>query len=356
MRRVVANWTEYGGLVFDQKAKDRPAYADYDVSETPLREDRAVFPLEMLRNVGRARQNRTLKPSDRGVKREASAYALSGIAYCVHCDQQAEEQDNPKLRTKLTGRTDANGIRRLKHKTGITCGVHNRSIPCDDLETDFGRLIKLLEASDEAIDLMTELAIQAENGRITDDEDEFERQKYEAIARCNRRIEAARHLYLDGEISREDYLVRKEQNEREITHWEIRTSETQQIAMELAMCVDAIETMARLWDIANDEDRKGMAQNLFDEVVVNLDTRRIESFKLKPWVDRFLVLRMELYRDDYPELAEEIEAELAENEIPLTHQGQGNHLPHRNAVESQEAKKASVWRKSGMMNQIGMVA
>ena len=34
VRRVVANWTEYGGLVFDQKAKARPAYGDYDVSET----------------------------------------------------------------------------------------------------------------------------------------------------------------------------------------------------------------------------------------------------------------------------------------------------------------------------------
>ena len=207
--------------------------------------------------------------------------------------------------------------------------MNNRSIPCDVLEDDFGRLIKLLEASDESIDPMTELAIQAENGSITDDESEFERQKYEAVARCNRRIEAARHLYLDGEISRDDYLIRKEQNEREITHWEIRTSETQQIAMELAMCVDAIETMARLWDIANDEDRKGMAQNLFDEVVVNLDTRRIESFKLKPWVDRFLVLRMELYRDEYPELAEEIEDELgAEKAIPPA-EGQGNHVPHR---------------------------
>jgi len=99
--------------------------------------------------------------------------------------------------------------------------------------------------------------------------------------------------------------------------------------MELAMCVDAIETMARLWDIANDEDRKGMAQNLFDEVVVNLDTRRIESFKLKPWVDRFLVLRMELYRDEYPELAEEIEDELgSESSIPQA-KGQGNDMPHR---------------------------
>jgi hypothetical protein len=31
-------------------------------------------------------------------------------------------------------------------------------------------------------------------------------------------------------------------------------------------------------------------------------------------------------------------------------------MPHRNAVESQEAKKAILGRKSGMMNWIGMAA
>jgi hypothetical protein len=286
------------------------------------------------------------------VKRESSAYALSGIVYCVHCDQQAEAQDHLKLRTKLTGRTDANGIRRYKHKTGVKCGVHNRSIPCDDLEEDFGRLIRLLTVNEDAINLMTELAIQAESGRISDDEEEFERQKYEAIARCNRRIEAARHMYLDGEIDREDYLIRKEQNEREIAYWETRTTETQEIALELAICLDAIDKMARLWDIADDEDRKGMAQTLFEEVVVNLDTRRIESFKLKPWADRFLVLRMELYRDEYPDIAEEVAADLTEKDIPPADKDQGNDLPHSSAVESQGPKRAIFSGKRRVMNRI----
>ena len=34
-----------------------------------------------------------------------------------------------------------------------------------------------------------------------------------------------------------------------------------------------------------------MAQHLFSEVVFNLDTRRIESFVLKPWTDDFVMLR-----------------------------------------------------------------
>ncbi len=119
VRRVVANWAEYGGMVLDAKAKDRPAYKDYNVDEMPLREDRAVYPLDLLRAVGRVRQARTLRPVDKGVKRQAAAYALSGITYCAHCDDLAMAEHNPKLRTRLTGRTDANGIRRYKHKTGV---------------------------------------------------------------------------------------------------------------------------------------------------------------------------------------------------------------------------------------------
>lgn len=329
IRRVVGNWPEYGGILMDEKSKDRRAYDLPSVDEIALREDRAVFPLELIRKVAQVRKDRSVRPKDKGVKREASPYALSTLAFCAHCAALAEQGNNPRLRSRLTGRTDANGIRRYKHKTGVTCGVHNRSIPCDVLEEDLGRLIKLLTVSQEAIDLMTELAIQAENGSIPDDEQEFERQRDKAIALCHRRIEAAQHLYLDGEMSREDYLARKEQNEREIAHWQTRTTETQQIALELGMCLDVVDKLARLWDMADDEDRQGMAQDIFEEVVVNLDTRRIESFKLKPWIERFLIVRMELYRDEYPELAEEIEGELAEKQTPPADKGQGNDMPHR---------------------------
>src|SRR5690606_30281087 len=107
------------------------------------------------------------------------------------------------------------------------------------------------------------------------------------------------------------------------------TTETQQIALALGMCLDIVDKLSRLWDMADDEDRQGMAQDIFEEVVVNLDTRRIESFKLKPWIERFLIVRMELYRDEYPELAEEIEGELAEKQTPPADEGQGNHMPHR---------------------------
>jgi hypothetical protein len=39
----------------------------------------------------------------------------------------------------------------------------------------------------------------------------------------------------------------------------------------------------------------GLAQNLFEYIVYDLDLQRITDFRLKPWADRFLTLRARLY-------------------------------------------------------------
>lgn len=86
-----------------------------------------------------------------------------------------------------------------------------------------------------------------------------------------------------------------ERNEREIAHWEARTSETEKAALELAMCVDMVEKLEKLWKWGTPEEQQAMARSLFTEIVFDLDTRRIVDFKLKPWADRFLTVRAALY-------------------------------------------------------------
>ena len=49
--------------------------------------------------------------------------------------------------------------------------------------------------------------------------------------------------------------------------------------------------------ISDDED-KGIERNLFSSITYNLDTQRIVDFKLKPWADRFIMLRSALYQDE----------------------------------------------------------
>jgi hypothetical protein len=174
-----------------------------------------------------------------------------------------------------------------------------------DFEADFARLLRLLTARTEQIDLMTELGIQAARSTLPTDEIDLEAQKLAAIARCRRQIEAARHLYLEGDLSREEYSRRKDRNEREIAHWETRTTDTEKVALEIAMCVEAIDRIADLWDLSDDEDRQGMVRSLFSYIVYNLDTHRIVDFRLKPWADRFVMLRAALYNDGEKEIAPE---------------------------------------------------
>lgn len=298
IRRVVANWPEYGGIVVGERGKDRPAYEDYNPDEIPFQEDRAVFPIELLREVARVRKQRTVRPVNQGINRAAYPYPLNSITFCAHCERLATLHNDPNLRTRLGG-SDTYGTRRYRHKAGVRCGCHNRSVPCEEYEADFGRLISLLTIKPEAIDLMTELAIQADKaGGLYKDTDDFETEKREAVALCQRRIDAAINLYRDGRISREDYLRDVDKYEREMAHWQSRTSETEQAALELAMCMDALDKLSKLWANGTDEDKQGIVRNLFDSVTYNLDTRRIEEFQLKAWADRFLRLRASLYEYD----------------------------------------------------------
>lgn len=297
IRRVVANWPEYGGIVLDRKAKDRPAYEKYNVDELPFVMERAVFPIQLLRQVAQVRQERSLKPINDGVNRKSHPYPLAGVTYCAHCERLAQQQNNLKLRTRIGG-SDTYGTLRYKHKLGVRCGVHNRSVRCELYEADFERLLGLLTVRPESIGLMTEIAIQidkatGQNDHVVD----LETQKSEAIALCRRRIEATVTLFGDGRIDVEEYRRRVETNEREIAHWEARTTETEKLALELAMCMEAVDRIARLWQRGSPGDRQELVRSLFEYLVYDLDTRRIVDFRLKAWADRFLVLRAALYED-----------------------------------------------------------
>jgi hypothetical protein len=178
----------------------------------------------------------------------------------------------------------------------VKCGCKRKSVTIDVIEDDFARLIKLLTIDQEKLPLMVELATHAAEDGI-DDED-FDTQKAAAIAKAKRRVENARFLFLEGDISQDEYLRRKEHNERQIAHWEARTTAGEKAAIELAMCMDALDSLAKLWDTANDEDKQQMARLLFEYIVYDLDRQQIVDFRLKPWADRYLVLRAALYGDD----------------------------------------------------------
>lgn len=331
VRRIVANWAEYGGWVGSDRARDRHPH-DVDIDATTLDEERAVFPLDLLYRVADVRRKRTIRrPMNDGVKKSSYPYPLAGITYCAHCEALAKKHGDASLRSCFGGWTSNDGqTKRYRHKNGVKCGCTNRSVVSEVYEADFVRLLQLLTVKTDEIDLMTELGIQAARGfQNIEDEHDLEAQKRAAIALCRRKIDAAVTLYGDGRITKEEYRRRVEQNEREIAHWEARTTETQRIALELTLCIDAIDKIANLWEVSEDEDRRGMARNLFSYIVYDLDTQRIVDFRLKPWADRFVTLRGALYSGDDtpPNTPSGSSVSACKAEAPQPVGGKSRHVP-----------------------------
>jgi len=295
---------EYGGYVSEKRARERhPVEYPPDEIIAKLKLERAVFDIDLLAQVARSRQSRAVRqhPSD-SVNKKARAYPLSGITYCAHCEQAAQIANDPKSRSQLSGHI---GVY-YRHKPGGACGCKRQSVQREIYEADFFRLVKLLAVNAETIVPMKALAYRIEPG-LAEGKD-LETQRTEAIALCNRRIQAAVDLYSEGRIDRSEYQRRIKRN---IASWQARTNDSEKLAMELTMCIHAVETLTRLWEVSDDEDKQGMARHLFEAIVYDLDQQEIVDFRLKPWADQFLVLRAALY-------AEEQKGELEGNENRMT--------------------------------------
>ena len=314
IRRIVAAWGVYGGLVTSLRAKDYAGYTQTNPDEIPFKEDRAVFPVPMLREVARVRQGRSVKPLDRGKKKTTQFYPLARITYCAHCEQMAHQHNNPKLRSPLNGVT-MNGNARYRHRHGVKCGCDARSVLASTVESDFKRLLDLLSVDEGILSQMAQLAVQVERSTLQNPTADPEKEREEAISLCRRRIQAAIQLFGDGFIDVDEYKDRIEKNEREIAYWDNKTTETAQVAMELSICLEAIETMRRMWNMADNEDRQGMARNLFTHIIYDLDRERIVDFKLKAWAEKFLILRGSFFEP------------LGENKNVADHSSLQHHMP-----------------------------
>jgi hypothetical protein len=295
VRRVVSNWRQYTGLSPVGRAKDQNASLVDDPAGVLYDTGRAVFPLQLLRKVAQVQEKRSMVKRPFGAVKVARYYALTGLLVCAPCEQKAQAQNNPKLRTRLSG-VDQYGKLRYRHTEGVKCGSKARSAPLDMIEQDFGRLISLFTVRSNAEAILFELAAQSQYGFISDkDSKQFEQEKQQAIAKYRRKMENARYLFEDGDLTREEYLRRKEECQREIAHWEARTTEVEAAAIELRMCMEVVSHIREMWHSGKDEDRQQSARMLFEELVYDLDQQRIVSFTLKPWASRFLILRAALY-------------------------------------------------------------
>ena len=287
IRRVTYNWVEYGGIVMDQHAKSR-RYEELNFDEIVLDPERAVFVLDLLYEVGRQIVARSTRQLGKGRRKAAKTYPLSSMIYCAHCEELAQNQTNSSLRSRLVSRSRG---RFYVHRSGIQCGRKTGQTARSKVEADFLGLIGLLHVDENLYGTMLKLAGKA--GDLSQDNSDLDATRTAAIAKCQRKLDAARHLYEDGELAREEYLRRKEENEHEIAHWRAFTTEFQQVTLNLLLCVNAVGRLGQLWAGSSDEEKNRLARTVFEYVTFDLDKQKIVDFKLNPMFEHFLVLRAE---------------------------------------------------------------
>lgn len=294
VRRIVANWREYAGMPTTGTAKNRnasrldhPSAALYDTG-------RAVLPLPLLRAAAEVQEERSFTSHQFGVKRTVRAYALSSMVYCAHCEAEAQRQGNPGLRSRLGGVTQRGGSW-YRHIEGRRCGCAARSVPLEQLEGDVSRLLGLLTLNESALEALSELAEREVSPSTRQDDEAFERERAQALVRLKRKADANRHLYGEGEITREEFERKRDETAREMAYWQNRTTDSSRIALELRQCMAALGMVAHQFSTSRPENQQALVRSLFDHLVYDLDERQIVDFRLKPWADRYMVLRAALH-------------------------------------------------------------
>ncbi|NLF79494.1 MAG: recombinase family protein, partial [Chloroflexi bacterium] len=153
VRRITSSWQQYAGLSPEGKAKDfNPNLVD-DPEGMLYDTGRQVFPLDLLRQVAQVHKKRGGIRRAPGPQKNAHPYALTQLLYCAQCERNAEAQNNPALRTRISGH-DRRGQLRYRHAEGVKCGCTRKSVKIEVIENDFARLIKLLTIREEKLPLM----------------------------------------------------------------------------------------------------------------------------------------------------------------------------------------------------------
>lgn len=143
IRRVVSNWRQYAGLSPVGRAKDQNASLLDNPTGVLYDTGGGVFSYELIEKVAQVQARRSVTTRPFGSVRAAHPHPLARLLFCAQCERNARMQNNPRLRTRLSG-VDQYDKLRYRHAEGVRCGCRNRSVHKHVIEDDFKRLISLL--------------------------------------------------------------------------------------------------------------------------------------------------------------------------------------------------------------------
>ncbi|CAG0937613.1 hypothetical protein TFLX_06558 [Thermoflexales bacterium] len=277
VRAVTANWHTYGGVPLPGKATGRSAKT-MRPENIALNPDRALMDIELCYRVGQVRLER-YREKQHTAPIHSYVYPLVGMVYCAHCAAIGQQ-------TRLQGYEAYRALPRYRHgDRRQRCAAQNRSVKADILEGEFARLVQALVVKPEVAAQMTAVFTQAHQPQNS------EQRRTEITAEihvCKQRMKNAEVLFLKARIDQSELDRHLEENENEIARLQVELSESSQIQEMISLSITMLSEMGSKWNEASQEDKQAFAQSLFSEVVFDLDTHRITSFTLKPWVEPFL--------------------------------------------------------------------
>ena len=250
-RRVISNWREYAGIITEGKARNRIAH--HIENPTAILKDtgRAVFDLELLRKVAEAQAKRSRTTRIPGTNAKAHVFALSHLLVCACCQREAEAAEDATLNARIVGWKRLNKLR-YRHSDSRLCASKRKSIPADVIERDFASLVDVLSVHPDALELMAELAVQAQID-TDDDPKVVEEKRQAAIAKHKRAIKSCLALCKAGDMDFADYERERDYHERQITHLEAQLTDRQQITLEFTSCAELLTRIQQFWNILDGE-------------------------------------------------------------------------------------------------------
>ncbi len=286
VRRVVASWPAYSGLVWIGHSKDRKVNViPLDWPET----GRHVFPVRLLRKVAEVEHQRRLEPRAMGMTREAHAYPLARLAYCAQCVRNAEAQQNPQLRRRLTG-SNQRDVLRYVHAEGINCGSHKRSVQTDIIEDKVHTILKSLRFRAEAVGIMWDLGQRIDRVVLERTED-LEARRRISIKRREQGLNVLRKRLEEGEGDPEDLDRKIEAKEKQLRALKRQRIDPKGTSLQFGRCIDGLVNLGDLWQTGEAHERQLIARLVFNHLVFDLDTGEIVSYQLRPWIEELVERR-----------------------------------------------------------------
>lgn len=296
VRRVVNNWSTYGGLVGGGRSrrKEDPTWKQ-SITAIRLVMERAVFPANLLQKVARRQQQnqaiygerRLRVEAEHGVVEGSACYPLRGILHCRAC-VAAKQSGTPTEPRGWLGGSEQRHVRRYRHQATSSCGCKVKSVPAWQLERAVGKYLAGVQLRPDARTrlkvLLRSLHHQLTDHRIA----ARQREQEQHIRHYYQRIQTLKACFESGDCTAADYHQRVETLRAQITQWQQVADEAAQVTPTRILA--SLGNLGMLWQQATPPQQKKLAHALFEQIVYDMDEGRIVAVAWQPLVKSLLIL------------------------------------------------------------------